>query len=374
MLGSPPHPGEPTQCALSLAPLSSSPRSPPAPLTPRRPTPPPRKPSTSSARSPSSRRARWCSSSVTSSTSRAWRSCISRWPSAAACRFLQVTDAKLARKWFDVVPAKFDKNQAALADKLIALPDVRIEVERRDDVLKDVAVDRRTAFGESFNGLPAKSFKRGTREVFVGNGLFPTKEAAKAAGVSEGDLKKVFEAGLAADGKAMNAAGEAVRSAMQGKDVTIESKAGTSLKVKVGPKPMGDQRRAHHGGRGQGRRRVVDDVAARGRGVRSASRAPRARSWCRASPSTAASWSRTSRSPSRAASSRRWPRPSLRRRSTSGRRATTPPVPARTRCPSSTSASTPRPSRRASPSSTSCPRARSPCSSAATIGRAAPTS
>lgn len=154
---------------------------------------------------------------------------------------LRVSDRKLDRKWFDVVPAKYDRSRALLEEKLIPIPDVAITLDVRDDggLMKDVDVARRTAMGESFSGQTDKMFKRGTRQIFLGNGLYPTKETAKAVGLTDAELKKAFDAGLAADGKAMNTTGEAVRAAMQsGEDITIETKAGTSLKLKLTAKPM----------------------------------------------------------------------------------------------------------------------------------------
>lgn len=159
---------------------------------------------------------------------------------AGGLALLRIGDREAMRKYYSVVPAKYDRNNALLEDKLVSLPDVVIQLDRRDDgFLKDIPVDRRTAVAESFSGLMEKATKRGTRQVFLGNGLFPTKEGAKAAGLSEPELKKVFEAGLAADGKAMNTRGETVRTTLQtGKEITIESKAGTSLKLKLTAKPM----------------------------------------------------------------------------------------------------------------------------------------
>ncbi len=159
---------------------------------------------------------------------------------AGGLAMLRIGDRDTFRKYFSIVPAKYDRNMALLEEKLVTLPDVVIQLDRRDDgFLKDVAVDRRTAVNEAFNGITEKSLRRGTRQVFLGNGLFPTKEGAKSVGLSEPELKKVFEAGLAADGKAMNTRGEAVRTALQtGKDITIESKAGTSLRLKLTAKPM----------------------------------------------------------------------------------------------------------------------------------------
>lgn len=153
---------------------------------------------------------------------------------------LRVSDIKTFRRVFDVVPAKYDKNLAAVEEKLVTLPDVVIALDRRDSAaLKDVPANRRAAVDEAFSGLTEKALKRGTRQVFLGNGLFPTKEAAKAVGLSEPELKKVFDAGLAADGKVMNASGEVVRTVLQsGNEITVTTKAGTSLRLKLTSKPM----------------------------------------------------------------------------------------------------------------------------------------
>ena len=153
---------------------------------------------------------------------------------------IRIDEVDLARRWFEIVPERFDANAPALEEKLIPLADVVITVDRRDSAaLKKVPAARRMAAMAAFGKLGELRNKRGTRQIYLGNGLFPSKESAKAVGVSEGDLKKLYEAGIGVDYGALGGSAQAVKALLApGKPINIRTPAGTDLKLTLGKKPL----------------------------------------------------------------------------------------------------------------------------------------
>jgi len=157
-----------------------------------------------------------------------------------AAPILRVESAALSARWMKEVPATSDAAVAALERKLVPVVDVIIGIDRRDAaVFATIPTERSQAYRDAFKGIDGERMKRGTRSVSLGNGLFPTKATARDVGASEGELKKLFDAGLATDYQALAKTGEAVKAALApGKEVVITTKAGTNLKLKVGKKPV----------------------------------------------------------------------------------------------------------------------------------------
>jgi aminopeptidase len=138
------------------------------------------------------------------------------------------------------VPAKYDATSNDVWKKLIEIPTVEIVVwgQEHPEQLKDVAPERLTAVGKTFEVVGKTRVARSVRWIFLGNGLYPTEALAKRFGVTKDELAKIFWDGLAADLKTVRANGEAVRAILaKGKELRVKNPNGTDLKMKIEGRP-----------------------------------------------------------------------------------------------------------------------------------------
>src|SRR5262249_44505274 len=81
--------------------------------------------------------------------------------------------------------------------------------------------------------------KRNVRMIYLGNGLYPNAARAKRYGLTEAQLRKVYEAGLGADTAALTATGARLQKALAaGKELHLTDAGGTDLKVKIEKRPV----------------------------------------------------------------------------------------------------------------------------------------
>ena len=159
---------------------------------------------------------------------------------AGAHPLITLTSDRLRRRFFDDVPAKFDKQPPKFDLALAGIADVLIGMEATDEsALLGVAPERMTVAQKASEGVARKLLSRNVRTVWLGNGLYPTATRAKRFGLEEGDLRKLYEAGLSADSSKMQAVGAKLRKTLaSGKVLHLTSPAGTDLKMKITARPV----------------------------------------------------------------------------------------------------------------------------------------
>lgn len=148
---------------------------------------------------------------------------------------------RLTRRLYDDVPAKFDTLGPVYAMKLAGFITAFIAVEFNEDpaLLEGVPPVRLAARGKAAAPLGALMRKRGVRQVFLGNELYPTAARAKQFDVSEDQLAEVFWNGVNVDYAALQATGERVRRVLaSGRRVHITNPNGTDLTVDIAARPV----------------------------------------------------------------------------------------------------------------------------------------
>jgi uncharacterized protein (TIGR03067 family) len=140
------------------------------------------------------------------------------------------------RRLYTEVPTKFDSRLSPTALKLAETVTVIIGVDPTDDdaILADVPAERINARMNAGMKVMETLLKRNVRQVYLGNGLYPTETRAKQYGLSQAELAKQFYGGLNVDYDTMQATGEAIRKALAAaKKVHITTPDGTDLTVDI---------------------------------------------------------------------------------------------------------------------------------------------
>lgn len=148
---------------------------------------------------------------------------------------------RMTRRMFDDVPTKYDSQTPEFALKLANLITAQIGVDFSETVglLGDVPPERIAAVNKTYVPVDDLMRKRNVRQVYLGNGLYPTTETAKLFGVSQEELSKIFWDGVNVDYSKLQATGEAVKAALAtGKEVHITNPNGTDLKVRIEGRPV----------------------------------------------------------------------------------------------------------------------------------------
>src|SRR5437868_7077002 len=143
---------------------------------------------------------------------------------------------RMAKKYYEEVPEKYDTQTPDFDLKLATMPTVAINVDSNEveGVLADVSPTRLANTAKT--GAPVGELfqKRNVRQVEIGNDLYPTDWRAKRLGISLDDLTKTFWSAVNADYSGVQAAGEKVKATLSaGKELHITSPEGTDLKVKI---------------------------------------------------------------------------------------------------------------------------------------------
>ena len=154
---------------------------------------------------------------------------------------LSLNSDRMAKKYYEEVPEKYDTQSPDFDLKLATLPTVAINVDSNETegVLSDVSPTRLANTAKT--GVPVGELfqKRNVRQVEIGNDLYPTDWRAKRYGVSLDDLTKTFWSAVNADYSGVQATGEKVKATLSaGKELHITSPEGTDLKVKIDARPF----------------------------------------------------------------------------------------------------------------------------------------
>jgi leucyl aminopeptidase (aminopeptidase T) len=152
---------------------------------------------------------------------------------------LSPSDQTVRRLYTDV-PAKFDSRLSPLGLKLVETITVIISVDASDSdsFLADVPPERIHARSDAATKMAQIALKRNVRQIYLGNGLYPTGARARQYGLTREDLAKLFYDGLNVNYDKMMLTGEATRRALDGaKNVHIATPEGTDLTVDVAMRP-----------------------------------------------------------------------------------------------------------------------------------------
>lgn len=153
---------------------------------------------------------------------------------------LSLGSDKLRLRTFTDVPAKRDTQKPVFNLKLAGLIDAALTVEYEEEgALAGVAADRMTAWQKAQEPVMALLIKRNVRQVFVGNSLYPSATRAKRFGMTRAELTRLFRAGLATQGKTLQASGEQVKKALaSGKTLRLKAANGTDLTATIEKRPV----------------------------------------------------------------------------------------------------------------------------------------
>jgi aminopeptidase len=149
---------------------------------------------------------------------------------------LTVGSDRMAKKYYEEVPEKYDTQSPDLDLKLATLPTVAINVDNNEaeGVLAEVSPTRLANTAKTGQPVADLYLKRNVRQVAVGNDLYPTAWRAKRFGISQDALAKTFWDAVNADYAGVQATGEKVKASLSaGKELHITSPEGTDLKVKI---------------------------------------------------------------------------------------------------------------------------------------------
>jgi leucyl aminopeptidase (aminopeptidase T) len=148
---------------------------------------------------------------------------------------------RLDKRLFFDVPAKYDTQQDKAAMGLVGLADVVINVANGsvENVFEGADPARMAARGQTGESINQAVFKRGVRNIELGNNLYPTSWRAQRYGMSEDDLSKLFWNGVNIDYAEVQARGDQVKTALAaGDEVHITNPNGTDLKLRVKGRPV----------------------------------------------------------------------------------------------------------------------------------------
>lgn len=160
---------------------------------------------------------------------------------AGAFPLLTIGSDRMAKKYYEKVPDKYDTQNPDFELKLATLPTVAIAVDSNEseEVLAGVSPTRIANVGKTQQPVGELYQKRNVRQVEIGNGLYPTAWRAKSFGITQDVLAKTFWEAVNSDYAGIQATGEKVKTSLSaGKELHITSPEGTDLKVKVEGRPF----------------------------------------------------------------------------------------------------------------------------------------
>ena len=154
---------------------------------------------------------------------------------------LTINSDRMAKKYYEEVPEKYDTQPPDFELKLATLPTVaiRIDSNEAEGILADVSPTRLANTAKTEQPVGDLFQKRNVRQVYVGNDLYPTEWRAKHYGISQDQLAKTFWEAVNTDYSGVQATGEKLKTTLSaGKDLHITSPEGTDLKVKIEARPF----------------------------------------------------------------------------------------------------------------------------------------
>ena len=149
---------------------------------------------------------------------------------------LTISSDRMAKKYYEEVPEKYDSQSPDFDLKLATLPTVLVSVDssEAEGNLADVSPTRLANTAKTGQPVGDLFQKRNVRQVEVGNDLYPTEWRAKHYGISQDELAKTFWAAVNTDYSGVQATGEKVKTTLStGKELHITSPEGTDRKSVV---------------------------------------------------------------------------------------------------------------------------------------------
>ncbi len=149
---------------------------------------------------------------------------------------VRLSSPRAARRYFDVVPAKYDAQMPAWEKLLTENIDVQIMVDasESDDLFADVSPERMQATAEAMAPLGLEAMRRGVRAVEVGNGLYPTATRAQNFGMPQDELARVFWEAVNADPTTLATTASKLKALLEAsRQVRITHPNGTDVTLSV---------------------------------------------------------------------------------------------------------------------------------------------
>jgi leucyl aminopeptidase (aminopeptidase T) len=148
---------------------------------------------------------------------------------------------RLARRYYDEVPTKYDSQPAELGLALANLftAQISVDVGQTPDLLADVPPERFAALGRTNVPVIERLRERNVRFVNLGNELYPTTALAEQYGLSLEKLSSIFWDGVDADYSELQAAGELAKAVLAaGTEMHITAPNGTDLTLTITGRPV----------------------------------------------------------------------------------------------------------------------------------------
>jgi aminopeptidase len=168
---------------------------------------------------------------------------------------VELRTERMARGSFDEVPPKYDRLPDEMARHLMGFLTAAITVGggETDTLFRGIPARRLAARIEARRPAFDLARRRGVRQVWLGNGLYPSEDRARLFGMTKAQLEQVFWRGVDVDYDALQSTGDRVRHLLaNAATLHLTHPNGTNLTVRVRGRPVlvsdgvisdGDQRR-----------------------------------------------------------------------------------------------------------------------------------
>jgi leucyl aminopeptidase (aminopeptidase T) len=143
---------------------------------------------------------------------------------------------RLDSRYFDEVPAKFDRQEPKFYLKLAEMVTSIINVGYGENpgLLADVPPERFEALNTAYAPVGNLLMKRNVKQVQLGNNLYPTESRAKRFHMTREQLEEVFWAGINTDYSALQKRGEELKARLvAGKKLHLTNINGTDLEMEI---------------------------------------------------------------------------------------------------------------------------------------------
>ncbi|MBI5068544.1 MAG: aminopeptidase [Deltaproteobacteria bacterium] len=148
---------------------------------------------------------------------------------------------RTGKRYYTEVPEKYDAARASFALKLVESLDAYVSVQGLEDpgLYRDVPASRIATVGKGFVAWNQRALQKGLKQIYVGNGLYPTEGAAKLLGLTRAELSRLFWTALATPPAQIQANGAAVLAALAGaRQVRVTHPSGTDLRFGIEGRPV----------------------------------------------------------------------------------------------------------------------------------------
>ncbi len=154
---------------------------------------------------------------------------------------VNIRSDRMTRQQYTNVPIKYDSQIPEFKRNLAKITTAQIGVSwgEAEGLLADIPPERRASVRKAYQPVHELMLKRNVRQLWVGNGLYPTIERAKQFGISQNELSEIFWGGLNVDYTKLQATGERIKATLEnGKEVHITNPNGTDLKMNIETRPV----------------------------------------------------------------------------------------------------------------------------------------